>query len=109
MSDGRKTFDNKIRQLREEISRLRRERERRFGAADPHVATWNITFDWNPGTDKNGACVYLNGQEIGFIESIESVYLVYRTPHDEAPLVPKATNLLGNAVGFLVDHKLRRL
>lgn len=102
----RKALDTKIRYLREELARLKRERESRFGMADPYVASWIVTFDWDPDTPKQGGAVYLNGSKIGFIENVEGVYLVYRSEHDDMPLVPKATNLLGNAVGMLVDHKI---
>lgn len=102
----RKAIDSKIRLRREELARLKREREARFGMEDPHVASWAITFDWDPGTSKQGAAVYLNGSKIGFIESVGRIYLVYRSEKDDLPLVPKATNLLGNAVGMLIDHKI---
>lgn len=108
MSDSeRKSLDTKVRYLREELARLKQERRDKFRVDNPHFATWIVTFDWDPGTNKNGAAVFLNGGRVGFIEEISGMYLVYRTEHDDTPLVPKATNLLGKAVGILIDCKLR--
>lgn len=106
MKDERKVLDNKIRHLREEIARLKKERRDKFKIDDPYVASWLVTFDWDASEEKTGAAVFLNGGHIGFIEHVQGVYLVYRDERDDMPLVPKATNLLGNAVGMLIDHRL---